>query len=87
MTYVASPTYSDNPSARQSNLKQCLDSARHHLNETSNASETERMEILVSSAVDAGWDEDETRAALTGDESRKAVLPKPNIGLVPSSSL
>ncbi|MBB3319606.1 MULTISPECIES: hypothetical protein [unclassified Rhizobium] len=88
MTYVASPTYSDNPFARQANLKQCLETARHRLNETSNASEAERLEILVSSALAAGWGEDETRAALNSDERPQAVLPQPNqIGLVPSSSL
>ncbi|EPE96972.1 hypothetical protein [Rhizobium grahamii] len=88
MTYVASPRHSDNSSDRHANLKQCLETARHHLNETSSASETERLEILVSSAVAAGWDEEEARAVLRDAEIPKAVVPAPNqIGLVPSSSL
>ncbi|MDM9644876.1 hypothetical protein [Rhizobium sp. S163] len=89
MTYVASPSHSIGDAARTEDLKQCLETARKHLNETSRASDTERQQELVSSAIDAGWEEDEVRAALANEEvepSHDGSL-MPTLGVVPSSSL
>ncbi len=89
MTYVASPSRSIGDTARMEDLMQCLETARKHLNETSRASDTERQHELVSSAVAAGWEEDEVRAALAiADEEPTLDEPlKPTLGVVPSSSV
>lgn len=89
MTYVASPSHSIGDIARTEDLKQCLETARRHLNETSRASDTERQNELVSSAVDAGWEEDEVRAAIASadDEPAHDGSLKPTLGVVPSSSV
>lgn len=89
MTYVASPSHSIDDPARVEDLKQCLETARKYLNETSRASDTERDNELVSSAVEAGWDEDEVRAAVVspGHERADDEAPKPTLGVVPSSSM
>jgi hypothetical protein len=63
MTYVASPSYDRNDTSRAPNLRQCLETARHRLDETSQASETEKIDMLVASAVEAGWEDDEVREA------------------------
>ncbi|MGO7330123.1 hypothetical protein [Rhizobium leguminosarum] len=69
MTYIASPSYDRNDPSRASNLRQCLETARRRLDETSHASETEKIETLVASAIEAGWEDDEVRDALSpGDE-------------------
>ncbi|MBB4112045.1 hypothetical protein FHT80_001361 [Rhizobium sp. BK226] len=91
MTYVASPSYDRNDASRASNLRQCLETARRHLNETSHNSETEKIERLVASAIEAGWEEDEVRQALSGGEEQGNKTPKqeppvPTMGVVPSSS-
>jgi hypothetical protein len=91
MTYVASPSYDRNNASRASNLRQCLETARRHLDETSHNSETEKIETLVASAVEAGWEEDEVREALSGGDERGNKMPQhkplvPTIGVVPSSS-
>ncbi|AHF87485.1 hypothetical protein RLEG3_04350 (plasmid) [Rhizobium leguminosarum bv. trifolii WSM1689] len=91
MTYVASPSYDRNDASRASNLRQCLDTARRHLDETSHNSETEKFETLVASAVEAGWEEDEVREALSADDEQGNKMPEqkppaPTIGVVPSSS-
>ncbi len=51
MPYVASSSYCDNAQAREANLIQCLLPAKRFLDETSHASETERIEKVVASAV------------------------------------
>jgi hypothetical protein len=48
--------------------------------------------MLVASAIEAGWEDDEVREALRRrDEQRLTIpqkeLPVPTIGVVPSSSL
>ncbi len=91
MPYVASPSYCDNAQAREANLIQCLLPAKRFLDETSHASETERIEKLVASAVGAGWDEDEVRKALnaTNAHLRQASTDTQEfatIGLVPTST-
>ncbi|NKK74722.1 hypothetical protein GFM13_31285 [Rhizobium leguminosarum bv. viciae] len=91
MTYVASPSYDRNDASRASNLRQCLETARRHLDETSHNSETEKIETLVASAIQAGWEEDEVREALSagdeqGSEIQERKPPVPTIGVVPSSS-
>ncbi|ANM14079.1 MULTISPECIES: hypothetical protein [unclassified Rhizobium] len=91
MTYVASPSYDRNDASRASNLRQCLDTARRHLNETAHSSETEKIETLVASAIEAGWEEDEVREALSagvehGNKMPEQELPVPTIGVVSSSS-
>ncbi|MHC2363600.1 hypothetical protein ACVIOG_005803 [Rhizobium leguminosarum] len=75
MTYVASPSYDRNDPSRVSNLRQCLETARRRLDETSHASETEKIETLVASAIEAGWEDDEVREALSpGDEQQNKML-------------
>ncbi|ANP90345.1 hypothetical protein [Rhizobium leguminosarum] len=90
MTYVASPSYDRNDASRASNLRQCLETARRHLDETSHSSETEKIETLVASAIEAGWEEDEVREALIageqGNKMPEQEPPVPTIGVVPSSS-
>ncbi|MBW9118131.1 hypothetical protein JNB88_31445 [Rhizobium cauense] len=92
MPYVASPSYCEDARARSANLAQCLAPARRFLDETSNASEAEKIEMLVSSAAVAGWDEDEVRQALQPEsETPGAVLTRniqetATIGLVPTSA-
>ncbi|MGR9298995.1 hypothetical protein ACU8L5_27485 (plasmid) [Rhizobium leguminosarum] len=85
MTYIASPSYDRNDPSRASNLRQCLETARRRLDETSHASETEKIETLVASAIEAGWEDDEVRDALSpGDEQenkmRQQEPPVPTIG-------
>jgi hypothetical protein len=92
MTYVASPTYPAADPARASNLKQCLDTARMHLDETSKASDTEKEYELIASAVTAGWEEDEVRLSLRGDAAGGAPEAQASreiatFGVVPSSSM
>ncbi|MCJ9692339.1 hypothetical protein [Rhizobium sp. PRIMUS64] len=91
MTYVASPSYDRNDPSRVSNLRQCLETARRRLDETSHASETEKIATLVASAIEAGWEDDEVREALSpGDEQQNKMFeqepPVRTIGVVPSSS-
>ncbi|MBA1347266.1 hypothetical protein [Rhizobium sp. WYCCWR 11146] len=91
MTYVASPSYDRNDASRASNLRQCLETARRHLDETSHNSETEKIETLVASAIEAGWEEDEVREALSAGDEQENKMPEhkppvPTIGVVPSSS-
>lgn len=90
MTYVASPSHSADEPTRIEDLKQCLDTARKHLNETSNASDAEKTAELVSSAVDAGWEEAEVRSAIASSASDRKdddVFLTPTLGIVPSSSM
>ena len=90
MTYVASPSFSENSSDRRENLEQCLATAKLRLDEVSNASETEREADLVASAIEAGWGDEEVRSALANrrdiaseaDESNNTPRP-----VVPSSSM
>ncbi|MGR9081000.1 hypothetical protein ACU8V1_33380 (plasmid) [Rhizobium leguminosarum] len=91
MTYVASPSYDRKDPSRVSNLRQCLETARRRLDETSHASETEKIAMLVASAIEAGWEDDEVREAISaGDEQQNKMFeqepPVPTIGVVPSSS-
>lgn len=92
MTYVASPTYSEREDARRENLKQCLDTARRRLEETSRASDTEKQDLLIAGAVAAGWSEDEVRVVLEGlphqSPDEEWVKTEPHqFGVFPSSSL
>jgi len=90
MTYVASPSHSVEDPARAEDLRQCLATARKHLDETSTTSDTEKVAELVASAVDAGWDEAEVRSALSdaaSDRKDDEVFLTPTLGVVPSSSL
>lgn len=90
MTYVASPSYTEDAAGRAANLKQCLETARKRLDETSKSSAAEKEEELVSSAVSAGWDEDEVRAVLGSHERERAFQKQPEaptFGVVPSSSI
>jgi len=90
MTYVASPSFTENTSERKANLEQCLRTAKHHLDEVSHASDTEKDAELVASAIAAGWDEAAVRAALSTEpapspEARlQDEIPRP---VVPSSSM
>jgi hypothetical protein len=87
MTYVASPSHAIDDAARAEDLRQCLDSARRRLDEVSKSSTAEKEIELISSAVEAGWDEDEIRKALANKFDQEGEALKPTIGLVPSSSL
>lgn len=90
MTYVASPSHSADDPARIEDLKQCLDTARRHLSETSSASEEDKAAELARSAVDAGWDEAEVRSAIASSASDRKdddVFLTPTLGIVPSSSM
>jgi hypothetical protein len=90
MTYVASPSFSENSSDRRENLEQCLATAKHRLDEVSNASETEREAELIASAIDAGWGDEEVRSALANrrdtdsEAGEQNNTPRP---VVPSSSM
>ena len=92
MPYVASPSYSESAQARAANLAQCLAPARRFLNETSQASEAEKIEKLVASATTAGWDEEEVRQALDADDAApnssaaRNIQETATIGLVPTSA-
>jgi hypothetical protein len=90
MTYVASPSHTVGDPARIEDLKQCLDSARKHLNETSKASDAEKQAELIASAVDAGWEEREVSSAVADastDSTDDDVFLTPTLGVVPSSSM
>ncbi len=90
MTYVASPTHPVGDPARIEDLKQCLATARRHLNETSKASEAEKQAELVASAVDAGWTDEEVRSEVidgANDRTEDDVFLTPTLGVVPSSSM
>jgi hypothetical protein len=90
MTYVASPRHPVGDLARTEDLKQCLDTARKHLNETSRASDVEKQAELIASAVDAGWEEGEVGTAVADastDSTDDDVFPTPTLGVVPSSSM
>ena len=90
MTYVASPSFSENPADRKANLEQCLRTAKHRLDEVSKASNSEKQAELVASAIEAGWSDEEVRSALANEaepptEPRSAdVVPLP---VVPLSSM
>ncbi|TAZ68041.1 hypothetical protein ELH72_35885 [Rhizobium ruizarguesonis] len=91
MTYVASPSYHREDANRASNLRQCLETARRHPDETSQAPETGKIETLVTSDIEAGWDENEVREALSASDKQNVTRPKqeppvPTMGVVPSSS-
>jgi hypothetical protein len=85
MTYVASPSYAVDEPARADNLRQCLQTARRRLDEVSKASSAEKEIELASSALEAGWDEEEVRLAL--NDGQEPTTIRPTIGLVPSSSM
>ncbi|KQV83478.1 hypothetical protein [Rhizobium sp. Root1220] len=90
MTYVASPSHSIGDPARLDDLKQCLDTARKHLNETSRDSDEERRTELIASAIDAGWEEDEVRSSATDEADDHTIddaSRRPTLGVVPSSSM
>jgi len=90
MTYVASPSHTVGDPARIEDLKQCLDSARKHLNETSKASDAEKQAELIASAVDAGWEEREVSSAVADASTSSThddVFLAPTLGVVPSSSM
>ena len=80
MTYVASPSHADEPQARAANLRQCLETARRRLDETSDAADTEKSEELVASAVEAGWDESEVRQVLQQQGSWQVANGGPSAG-------
>lgn len=90
MTYVASPSHPAGDPARIEDLKQCLDTARKHLNETSKASDAEKQAELMASAVDAGWTDEEVRSEVidgANDRTDADVFLTPTLGVVPSSSM
>jgi hypothetical protein len=91
MTYVASPSYSEDHESRQANLSQCLETARRHIDETSRASEPEKTNTLIASAVAAGWNEEEVRKHLSTANAANSATDiaetHPRIDQVPSSSL
>lgn len=90
MTYVASPSHSADDPARIEDLKQCLETARRHLDETSSASDEDKAAELLTSAVDAGWEEAEVRSAVSSAASEQKdndVFLTPTLGIVPSSSM
>jgi hypothetical protein len=91
MTYVASPSYSEGHANRQANLSQCLETARRHVDETSKASEPEKTNTLIASAVEAGWNEEEVRKHLSTDNAANSATniteTHPRIDQVPPSSL
>jgi hypothetical protein len=57
MAYVASPHHREDVN-RAPSLRQCLKPAGRHLGETSQASEKAKIETLVASTIEAGWDEE-----------------------------
>jgi hypothetical protein len=90
MTYVASPSHSAGDPARIEDLRQCLDTARKHLNETSKASDAEKQAELIASALDAGWTDEEVRSEVidgANDRTEGDVFLTPTLGVVPSSSM
>jgi hypothetical protein len=86
MPYVACPSYCDDAQAREANPIQCLLPAKRFLDETSHASETERIEKLVASAVGAGWEEDEVRKPLSATQAPTDTQEFATISLVPTSA-
>lgn len=97
MTYIASPRSAAGSSERAEDCEQCLTSAFLHLSGSS-PSEAEKTgidELLVTSALQAGWAEQEVREALTRLRSQHLeskptldqMTPRHDLGLVPSSSL
>lgn len=97
MTYIASPRSAAESSERAEDCEQCLASAFLHLSGSSQSEgENAGIEaILITSAVQAGWAEQEVQEALTRLRSqlleRKAsnegTALRHDLGLVPSSSL
>ncbi|KAA0690951.1 hypothetical protein DTW90_29100 [Neorhizobium sp. P12A] len=85
MTYVASPSHAINDPARTDDLRQCLETARRRLDEVSKSSSVEKEAEIISSAIGAGWNEEEVIIAL--NPAREPDGRKPTIGLVPSSSM
>ncbi|KAA0689122.1 hypothetical protein DTW90_31935 [Neorhizobium sp. P12A] len=85
MTYVASPSHATDDPARADNLRQCLETARRRLDEVSKSSNAEKEHDIISSAVEAGWNEEEVRTALNGGQEPSGM--KPTIGLVSASSM
>lgn len=88
MTYVASPSHAIADPARSQDLKQCLDTARKRLDETSHASDEQKQAELIASAIDAGWEEEEVCSVsgdATNDRSKDEVSWTPTLGIVPSS--
>jgi len=85
--YVASPRYSDTAEARAANLDECLVVARRNLDETSDASDGQKRQILVNSAIEAGWSEEEVLERL-GPRGRAGSATNPDLdySAVPSSS-
>jgi hypothetical protein len=60
------------------------------LNETSSASDEDKAAELLTSAVDAGWEEAEVRSAVSSAASERKdndVFLTPTLGIVPSSSM
>jgi hypothetical protein len=97
MTYIASPRSAADSSERAVDCEQCLTSAFLYLSGSS-PSEGDGAgieDILVTSAVQAGWAEQEVREALTRlrsqhlerTSSNEGTTLRHNSGLVPSSSL
>lgn len=86
MTYVASPRFSSDPALRAANLKECLETAGRHLDETSRSSAAEKTDELIESAMRAGWDESEVRAVLSAHSDGPGDDP-PSAAAVMSSSM
>lgn len=97
VTYIASPRSAADSSERAEDCEQCLTSAFLHLSASSpSEAEEDGIEaILVTSAVQAGWAEQEVREALTRlrsqhlerTSSNEGTTLRHDSGLVPSSSL
>ncbi|CAN7639295.1 hypothetical protein LJR098_006177 [Rhizobium sp. LjRoot98] len=91
MTYIASPKFASDSPNRAEDCEQCLTSAFLHLHDAVPPEDDIGIEAkLVSSAVEAGWDEHEVRRAverLRNQHLEQTPHVLQNPGYVPSSSL
>lgn len=96
MTYVASPRSAAEPGDRAEDCEQCLTSAFLHLTASSPGERDDVAieAVLVTSAVQAGWAEQEVREAVSRLRGQHAERPLSDAGpalhndptLVPPSS-
>ncbi|WP_436040491.1 hypothetical protein [Rhizobium sp. LjRoot98] len=91
LTYIASPKFASDSPNRAEDCEQCLTSAFLHLHDAVPPEDDIGIEAkLVSSAVEAGWDEHEVRRAverLRNQHLEQTPHVLQNPGYVPSSSL
>ncbi|MFW8642478.1 hypothetical protein ACOJBO_05000 [Rhizobium beringeri] len=76
MAYVASPGHHREDVNRAPSLRQCLKPAGRHLGETSQASEKGENRDARGFTIEADWDEDEVREALSAGDEQGVEMPE-----------